>query len=157
MCLDMQQSRVKCQRIRQIWHSRCCNKEQSNCNSATVVQQKKRKDFLSVQAVFKALPQLPQKISGTIHYLFRLEFVERHIAAVLSCVANGDGIAALRGFYQIVLGKCFQQSLTSQAETLALLIAEYFHMTISNILVEVEIMLVLESNKIYRIRVLAAW
>ncbi len=98
---------------------------------------------------------MPQKISGTVHYLFRFEFVERHIAAVLSCVANGDGIAALRGFYQSVLGKSFQQCLARQAEIFALLIAEHLHISVGNILVEVEIMLVLESNKVSRIRVFA--
>ena len=89
------------------WEFPFCNREWCNCNSATVVQQKKRNGFLSVQAVFKALPQLPQKISGTVHYLLCLEFIERHISTVLSRIANGNGVAALRGFYQSVLGKCF--------------------------------------------------
>ena len=29
--------------------------------------------------------------SGTVHYLFRLKFIESHISTVLSGVANGDG------------------------------------------------------------------
>ena len=113
----------------------------------------KEKGFSQRTSRFKALPQLPQKISSTVHYLFRLKFIERHIAAVLSGVAHGDRVAALRGFYQTVLGKCFQQCLACQAEIFALLIAEYFHMTISDILVEIEIVLVLESDKVSRIRV----
>ena len=35
---------------------------------------------------------------GTVHYLFRLKFIESHISTVLSGVANGNSIAALRGF-----------------------------------------------------------